>query len=688
MKKIVTLFITISIIFSHIAFAQDFNEEIIGKNFHFTQEIKNIGVNSTESVFFTVDKKWEIQDGYLNLILSKSELINEDESTLTIVVNKTPIYSTKLNETKDYKETIRIPIPKENIIQGFNEIQIKTYKRISEKPCEDDINSANWIVFHEDSFIHLDFKELKDYNSLQDFPYPYIKESDIKSSVNIIIPDDFTEGEITSSMIISGYIGRLSQFKEFTCNLLKTSKINEVKNNNLIYIGSLNSAPKEVSELLTEKEKNNLSKEAILKEVNSPYEHTKKLLLIVSENDEMLKKATKFILNGMLVENTKEQVVVINESTKVLELNKKKNTDISLKDLGYDHILLEGPFAKETKFSLSIPKNRTIEKDSNIILKFKYAKNLDFDRSLVTIYVNEIPIGSHKMYMDKADDDELKVTIPESLRNTNSYDIKVKFNLEVKDLICDTTGKDTPWAYISNESCVHLPYKDSKKLIFENYPYPFVREGNFDDVIVVIPDNINDENMKSLSSIVAYIGQDLESNNGNINVIKSSNFKGDYKNKNLIYLGTPNDNIAIKEINEKLNIKFNESFTAFESNDKIQFTENYGKNISAIQLIKSPYNKDKAIMVVTSPNNESLSYSEKYLTNNNLLKKLKGDGAIIDKDGKIQNEYYQDIDENIEDNSFEKFKIDKNTKILAIFFTFILLMVLGTVVFTYKKYKN
>lgn len=290
--------------------------------------------------------------------------------------------------------------------------------------------------------------------------------------------------------------------------------------------------------------------------------------------------------------------------------------------------------------------------------------------------------------MDKADDDELKVTIPESLRNTNSYDIKVKFNLEVKDLICDTTGKDTPWAYISNESCVHLPYKDSKKLIFENYPYPFVREGNFDDVIVVIPDNINDENMKSLSSIVAYIGQDLESNNGNINVIKSSNFKGDYKNKNLIYLGTPNDNIAIKEINEKLNIKFNESFTAFESNDKIQFTENYGKNISAIQLIKSPYNKDKAIMVVTSPNNESLSYSEKYLTNNNLLKKLKGDGAIIDKDGKIQNEYYQDIDENIEDNSFEKFKIDKNTKILAIFFTFILLMVLGTVVFTYKKYKN
>ncbi|WP_052314791.1 cellulose biosynthesis cyclic di-GMP-binding regulatory protein BcsB [Clostridium senegalense] len=255
MKKIVTLFITISIIFSHIAFAQDFNEEIIGKNFHFTQEIKNIGVNSTESVFFTVDKKWEIQDGYLNLILSKSELINEDESTLTIVVNKTPIYSTKLNETKDYKETIRIPIPKENIIQGFNEIQIKTYKRISEKPCEDDINSANWIVFHEDSFIHLDFKELKDYNSLQDFPYPYIKESDIKSSVNIIIPDDFTEGEITSSMIISGYIGRLSQFKEFTCNLLKTSNINEVKNNNLIYIGSLNSAPKEISELLTEKEK-------------------------------------------------------------------------------------------------------------------------------------------------------------------------------------------------------------------------------------------------------------------------------------------------------------------------------------------------------------------------------------------------------------------------------------------------
>ncbi|MGO0807283.1 hypothetical protein ACTPEF_25745, partial [Clostridioides difficile] len=38
---------------------------------------------------------------------------------------------------------------------------------------------------------------------------------------------------------------------------------------------------------------------------------------------------------------------------------------------------------------------------------------------------------------------------------------------------------NNPWAYVSNNSYLALSTKENETLSFENYPYPFVRDDEF-----------------------------------------------------------------------------------------------------------------------------------------------------------------------------------------------------------------
>ncbi|MEN2257980.1 hypothetical protein AAIB48_09465 [Paraclostridium benzoelyticum] len=55
---------------------------------------------------------------------------------------------------------------------------------------------------------------------------------------------------------------------------------------------------------------------------------------------------------------------------------------MTLNDLGYNDFLLKGPFSQETNFDVSIPKNKISTAGSILNLKFRYAKNLDFEDSI------------------------------------------------------------------------------------------------------------------------------------------------------------------------------------------------------------------------------------------------------------------------------------------------------------------
>ncbi|CEK33303.1 MAG: cellulose biosynthesis cyclic di-GMP-binding regulatory protein BcsB [Paraclostridium sordellii] len=680
--------IIISLIISFSSFDIVFGQENV-KNYRFENDITMSGVISSTNRYFDVPENALVKDAKLNLVYTKSELLDVNYSTITIIVNDVPIHSEKLGGNKEYKKKISVDIPKDLIKKGYNKVEIKAYKTISDKVCRDDSNTANWLVIHKESDISLNYNYEPVSNLISEYKDTYInlnKGNELETS--ILIPDNYSNEELTSAMIFANDFGEKVKYENIGFNISQYSQFKD-RDKNIIYIGNGNKTSSDIFNLLTEKEKEKLNNNCVIKNVDSIFDKNKKMLLLISNNEELLKKASKLISSKNLIGEINEDSILINKDTDVDDIYdyKIKNT-ISFKDLGYDNITLKGPFTQETIIDANIPKGKSIKKGSSINLNFRYGENLDFERSLVTVYVNNIPIGSKKLSKVNANNDELKLSFPKEVLDQNYYQIKVVFNLELLDLACVTRDTENPFAYISNESYMEFDYNDVDDLNMKNYPYPFIKDDKVNDLVVVVPDKLSSNELTQIGSIMSYIGHGVKYNNGDIKFIKSSELNRDYKKSNLIVIGTPNNNILIKDLNKYMNLKFNKNYTGFESNQKIKFIGDYSSELATIQVLKSPYNKDKGMMILASTQMSDLKLSSRYLSDLDLIKSLKGDTIAIDREGNIKDLNYNldDIDENKEIKQSNK--LDDDSKSFIIIAGILFLMVAISTVLLALKYKN
>lgn len=659
------------------------------KTYKFENDIKMSGVISSSDKFFNIEENWDVKNSKLNLVFTKSELLDIDYSTITVLINDTPIHSERLDGKKEYKKEISIEIPKDLIKEGYNEIKIKAYKTISDMICRDDSNTANWLVIHKDSNINVQYAYKKSLNLISEYPTSYIN-TDNGSRINttILIPDNYSNSELSAGMTLSSDFGKKIKYANFNFDFKVYSDFKK-KSDNVIYIGKENNTPTQILNLLTENEKNNLNEKCVIKQVSSIFDKNKKMLIIISNNDELLKNASKLLSSDDLINNLNKDSIIIDKSTDVNDLKAKENREkVFLKDLGYENMIVKGPFSQEVIMDIKTPKNKIVELGSKIKLNIRYAQNLDFERSLATVYVNDIPIGSKKLFKEKSNNDSIELNLPNEVVGKNYYQIKVVFNLELLDLACVTRDTDNPWAYISNESFIEFDYNDNKELKFINYPDPFIENNRFNDLTVVIPNSSGSKQLTYIANIIAYMGHEVEFNNGNLNVVKSGELKKQNKEDNLIIIGTPSNNNLIKDINKDLNLKFKKDYKGFEANDKIKFVGEYSLEVASIQLIDSPYSKNKSAMIIASTDIDDLSLSSKYLSDLNLTKSLKGDTIVIGRNGYVQDLDYKVKEEVVKEETKEHKKISNQAKMFIIVAVFLLVTTIISLVFLVLKYRK
>lgn len=687
--RIITIALSLILTFSNISLIFADNEDV--KAYKFQDDVTINGVIGSTERFFNVSQNWDVKDLKLNLVYTKSELLDVNYSTITVFINGEPVSSKRLDGDRKYQDKWQVNIPKELVKPGYNSISIKAYKTISDKICRDDSNTANWLVIHKQSDIELNYSlksnsnEIKDYNSI----FTNIGNEEYVDTT-FVLPDKYNSNELSSIMNLSLNMGQKLKADNFKLDVKLKSNLKEY-NNNIIYVGGINDTSTDFLNLLSNDEKNQAKNKAVIKQVISPFNKEKRMILIISDNSKALKNATKLICNNEMLNELNSSSFIIDETKDVSDIKKDTKNKLTLNDLGYNDFLLKGPFSQETNFDVSIPKNKISTAGSILNLKFRYAKNLDFGRSLVTVYVNDKPISSKKLSLEKADNDNLEVNLPTDVLGKNYYKIKVVFNLELKDLMCVTRDTDNPWAYILDSSFIKFDFKDNDSLNFKSYPYPFIDNQQANDINVVVSKNLNSSDLSNIANIIGNMGRDAVYNTGNLNVLTDSEFLNTNKKGNLIVIGTPDDNSILKDINKDLYIKFDKNFSGFENNDKIKFLDDkYSKQLSTIQLINSPYSKSNSAIIVSSLDKNSLSSSVRYLSDNNLTRDLKGDAAVVNIDGGIQDISFKENntrDEEAEDNS-AKFKLEKSSLTFVLIAGFLFLTVIISAILLILKYRK
>ncbi len=266
-----------------------------------------------------------------------------------------------------------------------------------------------------------------------------------------------------------------------------------------------------------------------------------------------------------------------------------------------------------------------------VTLKYRYSENLDFNRSLITVYWGDVPVASKKLLLENATGDELTFSFPADVLGTSGNTISIAFELEIPDLFCSPRQEEMPWAYITEDSTFYFPKGNSNAISFDIMPAPIQNLGIYKDLMLIVSDKPTKTDLNVLAQIVSMYGESINPY-GSLKVKRASEFTKDDANYNIITVGTYVNNKFLQQINKDLSFRYSSNGDKFESNEGLILSDNYASQIAVLQLMQSPFADGRAILAVGGTDESNLSFVEELLQVKANRWNLTKDSVIIDAD--------------------------------------------------------
>lgn len=624
---------------------------------------------------------WNLVDAQLTLSFSTTQLVSEYLSSITISINGVRFYSENVPVTDGLRRELTVKIPIEHMTEGYNVIAIEGYIRTyNGLPCVDDVTTANWMNVFRESFVEVSYTPAAACATIDDFYTCFTSIDALENNQSaVVVATGFDDDEIDAAFTVLAGISRGATKDYRNVDLLAADSLTNVADKRyVIYIAKPERLPAALQSAVSQSGSIEGSGACLLLIPGATN------VLVVTGNDAAaLDKAAAELSNATTMHQLKGTVKLIGEDEDVYV---RKEGVMQYTPLTTTGTYLNGPFRQKYDYFINFDNNRQLAYGSQVELYFRYSENLDFDRSLISVYVNDVPVGSQKLSQAKADGDSLVLDIPTDIEVTGSFTLTVAFDLEIKDLWCTLRQSETPWAYVSSESMLKLNSVEVPYYLFENYPYPFISGGEFNHLVMVIPDSNTDIDLTLMGDFMLTLGQFLKYNTGELSVVRASD-PGELNDKNVITVGTFANNPFIAGLNEHLFFRFYDNGAGIMSNEKLLIEASYGATLATAQLIDSPYsNVRNAILVLASANESDLKNVLDYFGDSAKLWELYGDGFVSDSDDIYLYRFKEDNAK--EDGATEEFY--ERVDVMNLFYVSgaVLVILLVAVIFMVIRYRR
>ncbi|MHA6531790.1 cellulose biosynthesis cyclic di-GMP-binding regulatory protein BcsB [Paenibacillus sp. BAC0078] len=587
--------------------------------------------SSSQQQSFTVMDYWNVDSLKVNLHFQVSQ-INEDRiSSVTLSLNGSPFYSFRPSRENNGEQSLIVPAPKGFLKKGVNTLGIQGYLRTANSDnqvCYVDNTPENWLHLYNTSSVEVAYTPKALTGGISDFSARFSGMDNIKSGISLLtVTDNASGAELEAATYALSGFAKSNTINDKTLPLLPYSE-EAVKDKGLVVLVAMaDHLPSELASLLDSSV--DLGTHALIQLVNKDSQPT---LVVTSKEESLLIKAGRLMQNNQLVSQISSDTKVVDDATEVASPSLAISSNITLTETGDK---LTGPNHQEQTYFVALPSNRSIADSGKISLNFRYAENLDFDRSLVTVSVGDTPIGSKRLSKELANGDTLNLVIPKSLNLSGNFSVKVAFDLEMLSAVCTPNSEQMPWAYISKETEMHLNTKDRTDLLLNNYPYPFLRDGIYNHVAVVLPQKMDSYTYQSVANVFNLLGQYAGGNTGEVNYYTDAVDAATLKDDNIIAIGSYANNKVIRDNNDKLYFRYSKDGSTIVSNEKMSIEERYGAEIGTLQLVVSPYESGRGLLAVTGVSSEETYLVSKLIASEKDKWRVYGDGVIADKDGNV-----------------------------------------------------
>lgn len=612
----------------------EYEEAPYVKAFGYSEDVVFSGIFDTDQFYFRIRNYWKTQYAYARVQFTLSQLIGDGPASLTFSVNNTPIYSCKVDYNNGREQIVYVPIPLEMLRSGYNSFGVTGYVRIyDDEGCIDDLTGANWVRLEKSSFVEVGYDVTDPENKIAQYPYPFLSTTDEDGSETAVMTSDaVNESELSAALLLRADLSAETDKKD---DITLTTAKNAAKYSKKIIISLLDNLSDTYRAQLPQ-DAGNLSDRAVIVNFGKGDDRT---MLIVSANGDCLTEAARLLVDDTRVTQESDTTAYVAKDASQQMLDaiaySDENATYTLSSLAGGGLSYVGPFHQKQTVYLPFSGGYVLSGTGKIDLTFRYSENLDFDRSLITVYWGDTPVASKKLTKENAAGDTMSFSLPADVIGATAGSIQIVFDLELPDLFCTPRMDEMPWAYVAGTSTFYLPVGKTGTLSFDDQPAPFEMSNRFNEVTVVIPDNISETELNTLGQVTALYGVNISAY-GSIETVRAKDFHGDTTDRNLIVLGTYNDNSLLQQLNDSLSFKYTENGSRFADNDSQLFSADYAARLGVMQLLPSPYGEDRALLAVCAIDDDSMAQIESYLQEDENTWKLTDDAVLFDADGEIR----------------------------------------------------
>lgn len=606
------------------------------------------------SFFFSIPPNWKLVDGSVielnfDVVLSGSDVGNivSDQRPyggfIAIRFNRQlidTIYLDKQDVVGDYTRTIQIP---SNALMaarrdGRHELEITLDASFS---CIYDIRTL--VHIKSTSTFTLPYTVVPPQLDLANLPMPfYMRNSLVPDRTLFVVPDDPETGELQAMLNTVAGFGTLVAGPDYGFDVTSISQLTntDMETRNLVFIGM----PKEFDLLSTVQfsvpisggEFTNLLPDAgndgIVQLAPSPWNGNKTVLLIGGNTPEAVNKAARAVSSGNLFIAGNPTLVYVNDVQLFINTAPAVE-DFNLEDLGYQTQTLSGVGLDSVEFLFNVSQEQVATQDGYVELSYYHSGLMEYGTSSFTISLNDQDISSNVFTKDSVQVTQLQIKIPKGILKVGTNRLQINASM-VPSLSCDTTGFSDPWFTISNQTKLHIPVSQENVAApllrdFKFYPSFLTSQSDFGDVAFILS-KANPSNWNVAAQLTYQLSRVNTPVISNLSVAYADdvpeNIREDYS---MVVVGRASQQPFLTELNNSLPAPFDQTNdTASERQMQVIYRIPPGVSVGYLELLASPYNTQKTIIVVSGNDDPGVEKSGSTLIQGELQSQLSGVFAV------------------------------------------------------------
>ena len=606
----------------------------------------------TTRVLFSVPPNWKLVSGGIvtidfDVVVNGGSFNNLAENSsvgtnFLVRFNDIVIGVVPVNSIGTY--SIQLPIPDDALVSkredGRHILSVTLDAQLS---CTYNLNAV--VTIKPSSGFDLLYESTNPTLSLSRLPAPfYLENSIIPDSTLLILPDNPEPEELQAAMnIMSGFGSMIGN--DYSLQLTANSEVSdeELRLNHLIFVG----LPEKLDILSGIEFKHSVvngefvglpaasAEDGVLQMALSPWNPTKSALLVSGNSlNAILMAAQAASSRGIFVyeDPTVAYVSNVQSLPDILPFVE----DFSLEDLGYSTKtsgILTGTATTSSTFLFYVTRDQVFTTEGYIDLAYYHSGLLDYGSSSFSLYMNDQVFFTNVFKEESERLTNLQIPIPPGILRygENRFEVRASM-LELPS--CDSGVISDPWFTISDQTRIHLPLAQSRNLSqsilrdLKFYPELYATTSDLGDVTFVVSPSL--PTWKTAGSIAYALGEIVQPAMSNLKVYYGDSIPDDVRtSRSMIVIGRASDLPFVSELNDQLPAPFDlATNTASERQLQISYRIPEGQNVGYLELLPSPFNSEKTILLVSGNSDAGVGISGNVLLQSDLQDQLAGIFAV------------------------------------------------------------